>query len=195
MADLWVAAITTLGTLVGSFGGFVLASRAQRIAEDRKDEREREKAALDRVTALEDERHKRQLETLLSLQELTRAKARATYLIIEQDRRSLIEDGSYSLLPADIDASEFENSIAFAQTVAQVTDEPLRKALEEFSVFCERATTPPSNPDRLTREQGIDLQVKRDAELFQRVNETSETLGKHLRTELDRSRSAEPSSY
>lgn len=184
MADIWAPLVTTAGALTGSFGGYLLAARAQRRAEDRKDDRDRKVSALNRSLVLEDERHEFQLRTLLSLQELLRGLARSTYLVIEQDRKTIEEHGGFRQLPEDLDAEGFGVSIDFYQSAARVTDD----ALEDFNRFCTKAQLPPDDHRTITRDTALQLQELRYRDLSKRFDVVAKLLGERLRTEVDRNK-------
>ncbi|KUG57514.1 hypothetical protein AVL63_12760 [Nesterenkonia jeotgali] len=183
--DLLPALITTIGTLVGSFGGFTLAARAQRKQADRDDVRAVRDAERSRSTALEDERHEFQLETLLALQELTRLKSRNTILLIMQDRSTIKIGESYRLLPGD-DREDFENSIKFSHNVARVTDTTLRKRLESFSSLSGQYSLPPRGSKDMEQDDALAIQDERLSVFMDEAEETSVLLGEYLRKEIDR---------
>lgn len=104
MVELWAAVVTAVGVLAGSFGGYLLAARAQRSADERKDARDREAVETGRALQLEDERHDFQLRTLMALQDLVRRIARNTIEVIEHDRRTIEQHSTYHLLSGALDA-------------------------------------------------------------------------------------------
>lgn len=185
MADIFTALITTIGTLVGSFGGFTLAARAQRRQTDRDDERAQRDARRARSLVIEDERHEFQLATLTALQELARRHTRNTLLTIEQDKKTLKESIGYRMLPKD-DADDFANAIEFSHQIARVTHPDLRTQLEEFSARCAEYSLPPYNGNELGSEQAIAIQEDRAAVLIREGAAVAAQIGDHLRREIDR---------
>jgi hypothetical protein len=185
MEDLLPALVTTIGALIGSFGGYSLAASSQRRAADRQDTRALRDAASARAIALEDERHAFQLDTLLALQELTRRMTRSTLLIIHQDIATIKEYGGYRMLPKE-DPDDFAKSIEFSHQVARVTHEELRGQLESFSGMCAEYSIPPFNWAELAKDDALAIQNRRWVVLMERASETSADLGEHLRREIDR---------
>lgn len=185
MSDLTAALVPTLGTLVGSFGGFLLAARAQRHQSEQADARAIRDAHRARLLALEDERHAFQLETLLALQELIRKHVRYTLLTIEQDRSTIRNGQGYRLLP-DSDADDFENAIALSHAIARVTAEDLRMRLETLSAMCARYSLPPLGAESLDKDAALAVQNERAGSLLSEAEGVSEMLGQHLRREIDR---------
>lgn len=185
--DLWPTIITSALTLVASFGGFFLAMLSQRRADERQAARDREAAAESRALQLEDERHDFQLKTLLALQEPLRRMARGTFLVIEQDRRTIEERGTYFQLPETLDPDGFETSIEYSQHVARVTDNALRQELVAFRSLCGQFELPPGYADSLSKEEALRLQTRRLYELADATDAVTTSLGVRLRAELDRS--------
>lgn len=186
MASLWAPIITTAGALVGSFGGYLLAAQSQLRSEERKDARDREAVERSRAATLEDQRHEHQRTTLLSLQELLRAKVRTTLQVIEQDRKAVKEYGEYRQLPEELDVQGYEAEIEFNHLVARVTDDALRGALEALNFHCARVSMPPEDHPSFTRDQALALQEERFNELIFSAQQVSEMLGRQLRAELNR---------
>ena len=185
--DLWPTIITSALTLVASFGGFFLAMLSQRRADERQAARDREAAAESRALQLEDERHDFQLKTLLALQEPLRRMARGTFLVIEQDRRTIEERGTFFQLPETLDRDGFETSIEYSQHVARVTDNALRQELVAFRSLCGQFELPPGDADSLSKEEALRLQTRRLYELADATDAVTTSLGVRLRAELDRS--------
>lgn len=185
MADIFTALITTIGTLVGSFGGFTLAARTQRRQAERDDDRAQRDAFHARRLLIEDERHEFQLKTLIALQELARRHTRSTLLTINQDRKTLVEGIGYRLLPKD-DADDFSNAVEFSHQTARVTSPELRTQLEEFSARCAEYSLPPYNWQELGSQNAIALQEDRAAVLIREAAVVAAQIGEHLRREIDR---------
>jgi hypothetical protein len=184
MIDYVPALITTVGTLVGSFGGFWLAARSQRAQARHDDDRARREAEAARAVTLEDERHEFQLTTLITLQELTRRMARTTILIIDQDRKTVDELGGYRL-PID-DADDFAAAVEFSHNVARVTNVELRSALDEFHQLTSEYSLPPHNHRELSRDELIVVQDWRWRHFSEVANQATQTLNTHLRKEINR---------
>jgi hypothetical protein len=185
MIDYVPALITTVGTLVGSFGGFWLAARSQRAQARHDDDRARREAEAARAVTLEDERHEFQLTTLITLQELTRRMARTTILIIDQDRKTVSDLGGYRRLPID-DVDDFAAAVEFSHNVARVTNEELRSALDEFHQLTSEYSLPPHNHRELSRDELIVVQDWRWRHFSEVANQATQTLNTHLRKEINR---------
>ncbi|PJI54898.1 hypothetical protein [Microbacterium sp.] len=185
MADIFTALITTIGTLVGSFGGFTLAARAQRRQAERDDERAQREARHTRSLLLEDERHEFELRTLIALQELARRHTRTTLLTIIQDKKTLQDGLGYRMLPKD-DPDDFANAVEFSHQIARVTSPELRTLLEAFSARCAELTLPPHNWKDLHSEQAIRLQDERADLVIREGAVVAARIGEHLRREIDR---------
>ena len=189
MDEFWEPLVTTAGTLVAAFGGFIFAGRAQRRADEHKDARDREFAAQSRAILLEDERHAFQRETLIDLQALLNQKARNAYLEIEADRKAVAEHGRFFQLPEGLSEAAFTTDLKFSHTVARVTNDTLRKELIHFKDFCAKVSVPPPCHESMSKGDLLDRQKTLLNELANMVNAINEMLGEYLRAELDRTAS------
>lgn len=115
--------------------------------------------------------------------------------MIDADRKAIERHGQFKLLPKDLDVDAFEASVRFHQNIARITNDSLRRTLENFYKLCTEFTLPPDQDERLTPESSLAILDTRYRKLAEAADSVTIVLGEHLRTELNRgsvSHSKEP---
>ena len=190
MENLGATFITAIATLIGTFGGFLLAARSQSKADERRSETKMKARELARGLQLEDEHHLIQLETLMSLQDLLRLKTRTTLLAMDADRKALEADGTTYRLPEELSQEMFKVTIKYVQQVSRVTDKALREKLVLFNETCTSYIVPKPVSEENSPATEAALLESASRWLANVAKELTEELGQALRAEIDRRYSA-----
>ena len=178
------AAIGSITTLAGSYGGYLLAGRNEEARDKRADHREAAARRAALGERLEEERHTFQRDTLLELQDVLLQLMRWRGLVNAQDLKTLKERGQLFLLPDELGGDEPRLAIASAQRLrTRVLDSDLRAAIDEFIAACARDSTDLRGADPADAIKEIE---RRDLEVATRYVALAEKIGERLRMELDR---------
>jgi hypothetical protein len=187
----WTAIVGPITTLLGGLGGYWLAGRN----DDKRDRR----AAVRESTArrdslaerLEEDRHIFQRDTLLELQDELQQLVRNTAQISLQDQRTIKAEGQMYLLDGDLSEENMRLRVSVHRLRSRVLDDQLRTEVGKFTTFCAISGMPLAEyrEGKVPDDQRDEAIARMQAQIVQIANtygELSESLGVHLRRELDR---------
>lgn len=195
MADvttIWVAVTGALATVVsglgGSLGGYRLAGRNDEARDIRTAEREEASRAAALAERLQEQRHERQRQVLLDLQDELQRLARTTGKILHQDLKTVRESGGLFLLPEGLGGDDsLAATVAVQKLSARILAADLRALVADFVSFCGFATTgyiPGHRNDPPDELAAFINDIT--AEMGTRYAHLVERLGEHIRGEEDR---------
>lgn len=171
-------------TLLASFGGYVLAGVNEARRDRRASSADRERRAADARLRRDEDRHRAQLETLMSVQKDVQRLARDAGRTLAFDHMRARE-GQYNQLPE----TWSEEGLAIRQSlslhVARVLDPEVRAAVEEFSGTASKLSMLPTE---LMGRTGEDLEAAANLRMLRLVDAASAaqaTVGVAVRRELE----------
>jgi hypothetical protein len=149
MADITtivVAATGALATVVsglgGSLGGYLFAARNEEARDNRAADREEKERADALAERLQEQRHERQRQVLLDLQDGLQQLARATGKVLRQDLSTVREKGGLFLLPEGLGGDDsLAATVAVQKLAARILSAQLRSLVTDFVSYCTYATT------------------------------------------------------
>ena len=188
MADAatWTAIVGAITTLLGSLGGYWLAGRNEESRDRRASEREavaRKEAFAER---LEEQRHTFQRDTLLALQDELQHMLNFAGAASLEHQNSIREHGQIARLSPELNNKLSENFAAIQRLRSRVLDSKLRDQIRVFADRCSVNSVAMSawgKESADTRIRKLQDDIVKTTGLYSTV---IETLGKQLRTELDR---------
>ncbi|MHB8290407.1 MAG: hypothetical protein ACYDEY_14485 [Acidimicrobiales bacterium] len=184
----WLAALGLIVPALTGLVGYGLAGRN----EEARDMRAAERETIARRSALgerlEEQQHAFQRETLLELQDVLQSQMRCAAKGILHDQRTLRSQGTLTLLGPELDEESYNTGVAIRRLRVRVLDSNLRDEIEEFHAFTSTIQASASVISNLpTAKDALARLESQMAELSQRYQAITETLGISLRTELGRS--------
>jgi hypothetical protein len=197
------AVIAPITTLLGVLGGYGLAGRNEEARDQRAVRRENQARLNAFAERLEEDRHAFQRDVLLQLQDELQRLVRNTGQTIMQDEKTIKEQGQIYLLAGDLSDEAFQITVSVQRLRARVLDDDLRAEVGRFVSTCSAVGIglmgyPGGKIPDEEREAAVNRLERRMSQMGQEYERLTDSLGIHLRRELDRRwilpRSEEPDS-
>lgn len=191
MADIttiFVAGIGAAATVSNGLFGYLLARRNDAAKDSRAAAREEANRTATLAERLKEQRHERQRETLLDLQDELQKLARATGVILHHDLMTVRQQGEVFLLPDATMSDDFlAATVAVLKLKERVLAGDLRTLISEFVDYCGgtmRATSA-ANGEPANRIEALINQLA--TEMGERYEVLTARLGAYIRAEFGRS--------
>jgi hypothetical protein len=141
-ASDWAAVIAPITTLAGGLGGYWLAGRNDEARDVRAAQREETARVADYTKHLWDRRHEWQRDVLLDLQDELQGLTRQTFMVLQQDLKTVREHGELRRLPEGVGGEEsIAATVAVQKLRTRTLADDLRAYVGEFVSFCATADT------------------------------------------------------
>jgi hypothetical protein len=185
------ALVAPITTLAGGLGGYWLASRNEEARDKRAAQRESQSRLDALADKLEEDRHTFQRDTLLELQDELQHLVRNTAQAIMQDKSAIKERGQIYLLTGDLSDQALQITKSLQRLRSRVLDNELRDAIGDFIGTCSTASMGltgypngkvPDNEQEAAVNR-LDRRMRETSDAYERL---TESLGVHIRRELDR---------